>query len=97
MDVADRVVTFRDPEADCELADPFTSTRIVKSVGGARQARRFEMAQAADAIVSIAGRVGAREAVMLGLALSRPALPCHSLEQRRNACGRVIGRSTSDG
>lgn len=74
-DVSDRVVTFRDPEADYPVEQPFAGTLVVESVGGTRQARRFEMAESADAVVSIAGRIGAQEAVMLGLALDRPSLP----------------------
>ena len=56
------IITFPAPDrAVYSRESPFASTRIVIPRGRTRQARRFEMVAAADAVVSIAGERGVQK------------------------------------
>jgi hypothetical protein len=89
-DAASRIVTFPDPESKAVVPPTFAATRTIGARSGARRSRRFEMVLAADAVVSIAGKDGVREMIMLARALGRPALPLPFTGQGSERLWRAI-------
>lgn len=74
-DLSKRVVTFPAPQLRQDLNEVFDNTRVIPPRGSTRQSRRFQMVRSADIVISIAGSVGAPEAIHLAQALEIPSLP----------------------
>ena len=73
--IRDRIVTFPDPSSSGSSTAPFRDTQEVTPRGRTRRARRFQMVSSADLVISIAGKTGSPESIMLAQALDIPALP----------------------